>query len=142
MSWDWDAEDINLDEDDGRTWIPITPKTFEDEETQTVEVKWSTSEDEEELHAVRDGPHRTMSMYVVSCGPTGVVQALTPIRKVVGMPIIGPGETNQSPSEVEQTPREQHRGRELIGQTGGVRPAEGQNRVSCTGREECASGHV
>jgi len=28
MSWDWDAEDIDPDEDDRRTWVPITPKTL------------------------------------------------------------------------------------------------------------------
>jgi len=30
MSWDWDAEDINLDKNDGRMWVPITPKTLKD----------------------------------------------------------------------------------------------------------------
>jgi len=33
MSWDWDAEDIDLDEDDERMWVPITPKTLKDEVT-------------------------------------------------------------------------------------------------------------
>jgi len=99
MSWDWDAKDINPDKDDGRMWVPITPKTLEDEAIQTVEVKWSTSEDEEEPRAVGDGPHRTMSMYMVSHRLTGVVQASMPIWKVLGTPIIGPGETNRSPSK-------------------------------------------
>src|SRR5882724_11882963 len=99
MSWDWDAKDIDPDKDDGWMWVPITPKTLEDEAIQTAEVKQSTSEDEEELCAVGDGPHQMMSMYVVSHGPNEVVQASTPIRQVVGMPIIGPGETNRSPSK-------------------------------------------
>ena len=28
MSWDWDAEDIDPDEDDGKVWVPVTPKTL------------------------------------------------------------------------------------------------------------------
>ena len=39
MSWDWDAEDIDLDKDDGRMWVPITPKTLQDEAMRTTEVK-------------------------------------------------------------------------------------------------------
>src|SRR5882724_6411456 len=31
MSWDWDATDINPDKDDGYMWVPITPKTVEEE---------------------------------------------------------------------------------------------------------------
>ena len=29
MSWDWDAEDIDPDEDDRKVWVPVTPKTGE-----------------------------------------------------------------------------------------------------------------
>jgi len=81
MSWDWDAEDIDPDEDDGRMWVPITPKTLEDEAVRTAEVKRDTSEDEEEPRTIKDGPHWMMSMYMVSHGPTGVVQASMPIVK-------------------------------------------------------------
>ena len=28
MSWDWDTEDIDLDEDDGKVWVLVTPKTL------------------------------------------------------------------------------------------------------------------
>ena len=62
MSWDWDAEDINPDEDDGRMWVPTTPKTLEDEALKTVEVKWVISEDEEEPCTIKNGPHWMMSM--------------------------------------------------------------------------------
>jgi len=31
MCWDWNAEDIDPDKDDGRMWVPITPKTMEEE---------------------------------------------------------------------------------------------------------------
>src|SRR5882724_12241946 len=75
MSWDWDAKDINLDEDDRRMWVPITPKTLEDEALQTMEVKWVISEDEEELHTIKNIPHQMMSMYAVTRGPTGVMRA-------------------------------------------------------------------
>ena len=64
-----------------------------------MEAKRETSEDEEEPHAIENGPHRTISMYMVSHGPTRVIQASTPICQVVGMPIIGPREIDQSPSE-------------------------------------------
>ena len=98
MSWDWDAKDINPDEDDRRVWVPITPKTLEDKALQTTEVKPAISEDEEELWAIKNRPHQT-SMYVVTHRPARVVQASTPVHQVMGMPIIGPGETSQSPSE-------------------------------------------
>jgi len=47
MSWDWDAEDIDPDENDGREWIPITPKTLEDEARQFAERKPAVTEAEE-----------------------------------------------------------------------------------------------
>ena len=25
MSWDWDGDDINADEDDRNQWVPVTP---------------------------------------------------------------------------------------------------------------------
>jgi len=28
MAWDWDANDIDMDEDDGRIWVPVTPQTM------------------------------------------------------------------------------------------------------------------
>jgi len=28
MAWDWDADDINLDDDDGKLWVPITAQTL------------------------------------------------------------------------------------------------------------------
>ena len=31
ISWDWDAEDIDPDEDNRRMWVPITPKTLDNE---------------------------------------------------------------------------------------------------------------
>jgi len=99
MSWDWDAEDIDPDEDDGRMWVPITPKTLEDEAVRTAEVKRDTSEDEEEPRTIKNRPHQMMSMYMVSHGPTGVVQASTPIHQVMGMPIIGPREIDWLLSE-------------------------------------------
>jgi len=28
MAWDWDANDIDVDEDDGKKWVPVTPQTM------------------------------------------------------------------------------------------------------------------
>jgi len=28
MAWDWDAEDIDLQEDDGKMWVPVTAQTL------------------------------------------------------------------------------------------------------------------
>jgi len=99
MSWDWDSKDINPDEDDGKMWDPITPKTLKDKALQTMEVKLVIHEVEEEPCPIKKGPHQTMSMYAVTHRPTGVVQSSMPIRQVMGMPIIGPRKTACSPSE-------------------------------------------
>jgi len=26
MAWDWDANEIDVDEDDGKQWVPVTPQ--------------------------------------------------------------------------------------------------------------------
>jgi len=28
MAWDWDTNDIDVDKDDGRLWVPVTPQTM------------------------------------------------------------------------------------------------------------------
>jgi len=28
MAWDWDVDDIDVDEDDGKQWVPMTPQTM------------------------------------------------------------------------------------------------------------------
>ena len=28
MEWDWDAVDIDANEDDGKQWVPVTPQTM------------------------------------------------------------------------------------------------------------------
>ena len=28
MAWDWDMDDIDADEDDGKQWVPMTPQTM------------------------------------------------------------------------------------------------------------------
>src|SRR5882724_4045625 len=33
MAWDWDADDIDTDEDDGKQWVPVTPQTIKNVET-------------------------------------------------------------------------------------------------------------
>ena len=31
MCWSWNAEDIDPDKDDGKVWIPMMPKTLDEE---------------------------------------------------------------------------------------------------------------
>ena len=91
MSWDWDTEDIDLDENDGWKWVPITPQMLEDEARQFSETKPAVTEAEEEVPIIRSKPCQTMSMYTVTNGPKGVMQASTPICQAMGTPITGPG---------------------------------------------------
>jgi len=49
MIWDWDAYDIDLEENDGKMWVPITCKTIEDEAMECVEAKLAMVEVEQEL---------------------------------------------------------------------------------------------
>jgi len=38
MSWDWDAEDIDLDQDDRRIWVPIVPKIWKKKQGTTLKL--------------------------------------------------------------------------------------------------------
>ena len=38
MCWSWNTEDIDPDEDDGKMWIPITPRTMEEQAVQLWET--------------------------------------------------------------------------------------------------------
>ena len=29
MAWDWDANDIDMDKDNGKLWVPMTPQTMQ-----------------------------------------------------------------------------------------------------------------
>jgi len=90
MSWDWDAEDIDPDKNDGRMWVPITPKTLEDKAMKIAETKPVVSEAEEEVPTIRSKSCQTMSMYAVTNRPGKVIQASMPILQVVGTPVMGP----------------------------------------------------
>ena len=37
LCWSWNAKDINPDEDDGKVWIPVMPKTLEEEAEEARE---------------------------------------------------------------------------------------------------------
>ena len=89
MSWDWDAKDIDPDEDNGWMWVPITPKTLEDEALWIAETKLVVREAEEEMPPIRSEPHQVMTMYAVTNGPGGVRQATTPVHQVIGTPCEG-----------------------------------------------------
>ena len=90
MSWDWDAKDIDLDKNKGWMWVPITPKTLEEEALRTVEAKLETVEVEEEPCTTRSEPCQVMSMYAVTKGHGGVMQATMPVCQVVRTPITVP----------------------------------------------------
>jgi len=99
MSWDWDTEDIDLDENDGQEWVPITPKMLEDEARKFSETKPAVAEADEEVPTIRSKPRQMMSMYAVTNGPKGVMQASTPICQAMGTLITGPRATIWSLSE-------------------------------------------
>ena len=70
MCWSWNAKDIDPDEDDGKVWIPVMPKTLE-------------AEAEEDLGS----PHmpsgvKEMTVYLVGRGPARDTQARMLVRKV------------------------------------------------------------
>jgi len=57
MAWDWEADDINEDEDSGREWVPTMPQILETGVTTNImRVAQSTM--------LRMPPHQ-MVMYLV-----------------------------------------------------------------------------
>ena len=99
MSWDWDAEDIDPDKNDRWIWVPITPKTLDEEALWAVEAKPETFKVEEQLPTSGSKPHWVMSMYAVTNRPGGVRHATMPVCQVVGTPIMGPKANVHAPSE-------------------------------------------
>jgi len=99
MSWDWDAEDIDPDEDDGSTWVPITPQHINEEaemhETNTQELIWEKND----LPIQKIKETRTMSIYPVSNGPGGVRQGSMPVKQVVALPIMHQGSARENDEE-------------------------------------------
>jgi len=85
MSWDWDAEDIDPDEDDGKMWVPVTPQTMVVTETDG-EISPPASKVREASRDEARATDRMMKVYAVRHGPDGVAQARTPIAQVVQMP--------------------------------------------------------
>jgi len=40
MAWDWDADNIDMDEDDGKQWVPMTPQMMRHLDTaRTTRIK-------------------------------------------------------------------------------------------------------
>ena len=73
MCWSWNTEDIDLDEDDGKVWIPVTPKMLE-----------------EEAKGAQGSPRtpsvvKEMIVYLVGQGLAGDTQARTPVRQAAAM---------------------------------------------------------
>ena len=82
MAWDWDAADIDLDEDDGQVWVPVMPKTLEEliEELQGMP---KMPETKQPVINWEDGRLWNMAVYAVSDSLEGAVQADAPSRQVV-----------------------------------------------------------
>ena len=91
MSWDWDTEDIDLEEDNGQIWVPVTPKTLEEGNEESGDVPPETPKWADQGLGGIETHGQMMNVYPVEKGPAGVGQARTPIRQVVQMPkITGP----------------------------------------------------
>ena len=41
MAWDWDADNIDMDKDNGEQWVPVTPQTMR--HLDTVRPTWIES---------------------------------------------------------------------------------------------------
>ena len=85
MAWDWDAADIDLDEDDGQVWVPVMPKTLEElvEELEGVPKKPEMKQLMVSQDSRRMVSSRTWLYMQVSDSPEGAVQADAPLRQVV-----------------------------------------------------------
>ena len=81
MCWDWDAEDIDQDKDNGKIWVPVTPRTLE---TANVDPPQSGQEMPEPTKG--RAADRTMRVYAVAGGPKKVTQASSAVTQVVQSP--------------------------------------------------------
>ena len=111
MAWDWDAADIDPDEDDRQIWVPVMPKTLEEH----VEKPQGTPKTPEFKQLVG---LRNMAVYAVSNGPEGAAQADAPLRQDVLSPqvpgpvvILNAGESSDLTELSEVEVRENSEGR-------------------------------
>src|SRR5882724_10000903 len=78
MAWDWDADDINPDDNDGKLWVPVMAQT----------VKTGAAEEDRAISPA--GPAtaaRQMTIYVVQENQDGLAkQASMPVM----MPVLAP----------------------------------------------------
>ena len=81
MCWDLDAEDIDPDEDDGKIWVLVTPRTLE---TANVDPPQSGQQVPEPTEG--RAADRTMRVYAVAGGPKKVTQASSTVTQVVQSP--------------------------------------------------------
>ena len=85
MSWDWDAEDIDLDEDDGKVWVLVTPKTL-GEGPHTVSHGSRMDRQEPGAAGRVNPPGQTMRVYGLSQDSTSE-QAAAPVLRLVQTPL-------------------------------------------------------
>jgi len=72
MAWDWDADDIDPDDDDGKLWVPVTAQTLKiglaEEDRGHPPVGPATPPRQMTIYAVQeneDGSAEQASMLVV-----------------------------------------------------------------------------
>ena len=85
MSWDWDAEDIDPDENDGKVWVLVTPKMLG--EGVHMVSHWPRMDGQEPGTAGRvNPPGQTMRLYGLSQDSMSE-QAVAPVLHSVQMPL-------------------------------------------------------
>ena len=85
MSWDWDTEDIDPEEDDGKIWVPVTPKTLEAVDAEKGAVPLMAGQVMSPEKEVRP-TEWTMQVYTMTGGPKGMAQATLAVTKVINLP--------------------------------------------------------
>ena len=85
MSWDWEAEDIDLDEDDRKVWVPVTPKTL-GEGARTASHGPHMDGQQPGAAGRVNPPSRTMRMYSLSQDSMSE-QAAAPVLRSVQTPL-------------------------------------------------------
>ena len=85
MSWDWDVEDINPEEDNRKIWVSVTPKALEAVDAEKGVVPPTVGQAMSLEKEVRPTKW-TMQVYAMTSGLKGRAQATSAITKVVNSP--------------------------------------------------------
>ena len=83
MAWDWDADDIDADENDGKQWVPIMPQTIKIAETPRPPKRVPTTP----MTPTPGKRNQQMTMYALHLTRSGLAeQASLPIV----IPVLSP----------------------------------------------------